>query len=220
MVFTTQPLSSIVSWLWPGDSVSPSSEPHRHSRNASPNDGPPSSSRHPETAAEVRIQVSFLAPYDAPSAYPSNDVIMNFRNDHERPVRSGTISEWTNIRKPEGEAGRPGRGGYNLRKALGWGKRENKCVQEYVNRMVERHLDLRKPFTKQSYTGLRVVRTKAKRKFPFLANYADDWVINDLMRASLKYRTNRSKLNDLKMKRSGSGTSRNVQSEEEMEMEI
>jgi len=69
-------------------------------------------------------------------------------------------------------------------------------------------------------TDFVLIHPQAKRNFPFLANYADDWVINDLMRASLKYRTNRFKLNDLKMERSGNGTGRDVRSEEEMEMEL
>jgi hypothetical protein len=46
------------------------------------------------------------------------------------------------IPKPEGEAGRPGRGGYNLEKELGWNKKEFERVKVRA-----RHLSFKIPLT-------------------------------------------------------------------------
>ncbi|KAK7434684.1 hypothetical protein VKT23_020048 [Stygiomarasmius scandens] len=91
------------------------------------------------------------------------------------------------IRKPPGEVGRPGRGGYTLSKVLGWHPDQYSEVKTYINKKCSNDLDGRLPLTEQDPDLRRAVRAEARKKFPFLNDYADDWVTDDFMRGSLKY---------------------------------
>jgi hypothetical protein len=78
------------------------------------------------------------------------------------------------IAKPDGEAGRPGRGGYNLEVALKWEHKKylkvkvsdsyeyNATVysygQKYVKKLIEQYLEPQKNFISQSTSGIRVVQ--------------------------------------------------------------
>lgn len=80
------------------------------------------------------------------------------------------------VPKPPGEVGRPSRGGYNLRDALGWDKDEYKLVmvrdffdvdspylfrsseQKFVNQAVVDHLNIELPMKRQSPSALQKVR--------------------------------------------------------------
>lgn len=77
------------------------------------------------------------------------------------------------IPKPDGEAGRPGRGGYNLEKILGWQKKDFQLVkvldvviyfrimfiffQTFVKSLIEKHLDETKSYSNQSLESINVV---------------------------------------------------------------
>ncbi|KAF8880604.1 hypothetical protein CPB84DRAFT_1639755, partial [Gymnopilus junonius] len=97
------------------------------------------------------------------------------------------------IPKPDGEAGRPGRGGYNLEQALGWEAKKYQSIKTYVKKLVEEHLDPTKNFSSQSLTGLVNVRTLACQKFPVLQDYADSWPVIDLICLDLKYTSGRAR---------------------------
>jgi hypothetical protein len=81
------------------------------------------------------------------------------------------------IQKPEGEAGRPGRGRYNLEVAVGWSSKEynqlrvrsnfrrssySSCycyIQDHVHTLSTDHLDETRSFSKQSTPSMQLVRT-------------------------------------------------------------
>ncbi|THV00406.1 hypothetical protein K435DRAFT_794156 [Dendrothele bispora CBS 962.96] len=96
----------------------------------------------------------------------------------------------SSIPKPNGENGRPGRGGYSLRTVLGWDAKEYKNAQEFVKDLVETMLpkNAYTPFTSQSLEVLDPLREKMVEKFPQLRQYEDNWATDDFIRTVLKYR--------------------------------
>ncbi|KAJ3925376.1 MAG: hypothetical protein NXY57DRAFT_967929 [Lentinula lateritia] len=64
------------------------------------------------------------------------------------------------ILKPPGEVGRPGRGGYNLRKVLGWSKQDYDNVKDFIKTLVAR-LDCNVPFTQLSLVDIIHIRDQA-----------------------------------------------------------
>lgn len=102
------------------------------------------------------------------------------------------------IAKPEGEPGRPGRGGYNLETCLGWDTKEFRVVRRYVRSLVDEHLDSSKALSFQDPEALEVVYEKAADKYPRLNNYADQWASKDLVRGILKYSVGRERLASMK----------------------
>jgi len=108
------------------------------------------------------------------------------------------------ISKPEGEAGRPGRGGYNLENALGWPGKEYRQLKRYIKKLVNDHLVIEKNFSSQSLASIVTVQSLASEKFPGLRRYAGCWPVTDLVRLELKYTSVRSRLvqkNDTKAKK-------------------
>ncbi|KAG1720366.1 hypothetical protein EDD22DRAFT_854655 [Suillus occidentalis] len=63
-------------------------------------------------------------------------------------------SNTSKITKPEGEAGRPGRGGYNLESALCWDALRFKQFKDSVHRSINKHCDTHKSKTHQTPTAL------------------------------------------------------------------
>ncbi|KAF8882343.1 hypothetical protein CPB84DRAFT_1770996 [Gymnopilus junonius] len=100
------------------------------------------------------------------------------------------------IPKPEGEAGRPGRGGYNLEQTLGWPKKEYEHIKKFMKKLVEEHLEPSKNFSSQSLSSLANVRALASDRFPALRNYADHWPVMDFIRLELKYTCGRARLQE------------------------
>ncbi|KAL0063777.1 hypothetical protein AAF712_009334 [Marasmius tenuissimus] len=93
----------------------------------------------------------------------------------------------TTIPKPEGEAGRPRRGGYNLEEQLGWEEKFFKQVKSFVKQAVIDKLDPLVPFTSQPSGQLQEIRDMTTAEFPALRRYVDCWVVDDLIRCLLKY---------------------------------
>ncbi|KAJ4496243.1 hypothetical protein C8J55DRAFT_414311 [Lentinula edodes] len=91
------------------------------------------------------------------------------------------------IPKPPGEVGRPNRGGYSLFLVLGWPKKKYDKVKNFINDLVEKHLDCGLPMSEQAREDLKKVRIKATEKFVFLKEYSGLWVTNDFIRNHLKY---------------------------------
>ncbi|KAJ3816611.1 hypothetical protein F5880DRAFT_1512507 [Lentinula raphanica] len=91
------------------------------------------------------------------------------------------------IPKPDGEAGRPGRGGYSLQVTLKWPVKKWKTVQGFIRARVLETLDCSLPFSDQSLLRLQAIRDQATTKFPFLNDYENLWVVDDMIRSRLKY---------------------------------
>ncbi|KAJ3927119.1 MAG: hypothetical protein NXY57DRAFT_965784 [Lentinula lateritia] len=87
------------------------------------------------------------------------------------------------IPKPPGEVGRPNRGGYSLFLVLGWPKKKYDKVKNFINDLVEKHLDCGLPMSEQAREDLK----KATEKFVFLKEYSGLWVTNNFIRNHLKY---------------------------------
>ncbi|THU77442.1 hypothetical protein K435DRAFT_812439 [Dendrothele bispora CBS 962.96] len=112
------------------------------------------------------------------------------------PNKNRTASK--KIAKPLGEAGRPRRGGYSLRTALGWDVGKYTEVKSFISKLCRDHLDGHLPFTEQAINPVQRVRDQARTKFPFLDNYADGWATDDFIRSHLKYRKKTLTIMDLK----------------------
>ncbi|KAL0575487.1 hypothetical protein V5O48_006491 [Marasmius crinis-equi] len=105
-------------------------------------------------------------------------------------VPSSQTEDWDSlpkIAKPEGEAGRPKRGGYNLEEKLGWDDKLLSQVKSFVKGQVLASLTCSLPFTSQPADKLEEIRSAAIERFPLLRRYEDCWVVDDLVRCNLKY---------------------------------
>ncbi|KAK7448414.1 hypothetical protein VKT23_013678 [Stygiomarasmius scandens] len=105
------------------------------------------------------------------------------------------------IPKPDGENGRPGRGGYSLKTVLGWDPKEYKKAQEHIRGLVENMLpkNVHTSFTSQPPEVLNPLRKKMVEKFPQLRQYEDNWATDDFIRGALKYRQLQLKNRKLRM---------------------
>ncbi|KDR78696.1 hypothetical protein GALMADRAFT_137714 [Galerina marginata CBS 339.88] len=97
------------------------------------------------------------------------------------------------IPKPDGEAGRPGRGGYNLEETLGWEKKDFQRVKKYVTELIDKDLNTSKSLASQSMASVVAVRNQVTERFPVLRNYAQSWPATDLIRLRLKYTSGRAR---------------------------
>ncbi|KAI0763730.1 hypothetical protein BC629DRAFT_1651846 [Irpex lacteus] len=97
------------------------------------------------------------------------------------------------IPKPSGEAGRPGRGGYNLKDTLGWAANDYEDFKKKVDRLIHKHLDENKSFVKQRQIDIATVIEKAVESTPILMKYADHWPLTDLLKLRLKYMSSKGK---------------------------
>ncbi|KAG1728746.1 uncharacterized protein EDB91DRAFT_1253344 [Suillus paluster] len=71
-----------------------------------------------------------------------------------------TESNDSKIPKPEGEAGRPGRGGYNLEKALNWDADQFKKLREHCHQSINKYCDTSKSKTNQTPNALTSVESE------------------------------------------------------------
>ncbi|KAK1234360.1 hypothetical protein PQX77_002434 [Marasmius sp. AFHP31] len=92
------------------------------------------------------------------------------------------------IKKPKGECGRPGTGGYNLEKKLDWTNTRFEEVKDFVRDQVLRSLDCKLSFTKQSQAKIKKIKQKTLAKFPFLCQYKNLWPVDDFILGIVKYR--------------------------------
>ncbi|KAG2746046.1 hypothetical protein P692DRAFT_20740112 [Suillus brevipes Sb2] len=95
-------------------------------------------------------------------------------------------SNTSKITKPEGEAGRPGRGGYNLETALCWDALRFKQFKDSVHRSINKHCDTHKSKTHQTPTALIHVQNDVIVQFPELHDYQDYWPVGDVIQMQLK----------------------------------
>ncbi|KIM51282.1 hypothetical protein SCLCIDRAFT_143610 [Scleroderma citrinum Foug A] len=105
-------------------------------------------------------------------------------------IESGTIK----ISKPEGEAGRPGRGGYNLKAQLAWNPATFLKLKKFVHRSVKNHLDATQCKSHQRESAILLVIQEASKVFLDLDDYHGCWPVHDLMQMHLKYTSGRAQL--------------------------
>ncbi|KAI6010007.1 hypothetical protein EDC04DRAFT_2610412 [Pisolithus marmoratus] len=91
------------------------------------------------------------------------------------------------IPKPNGEVGRPGRGGYNLKDQLGWGEDGFKKLKRFVKKAVKKHLDPTRCRSLQDRKALETVSKMAIAEFPDLDDFDECWPVQDLVQLQLKY---------------------------------
>ncbi|KAL5511026.1 hypothetical protein ACEPAG_3745 [Sanghuangporus baumii] len=102
------------------------------------------------------------------------------------------------IRKPPGEVGRPGRGGYNLQKTLrdlGWSTKSFEKKKKVVFDLIDGHLDTGMSFAYQDDDAVQAVIDAAKERFPEFGDFKDAWPILDFCKLRLKYTASRAKRN-------------------------
>jgi len=89
-----------------------------------------SSRRHrslpPPTTKPPTVRFRSRTPFDDDSASQKSDPSLSSLSDSEESSSSDSDGK---IRKPAGEASRPGRGGYNLQVALSWSSKEYKKLK-------------------------------------------------------------------------------------------
>ncbi|KAG2079480.1 uncharacterized protein F5147DRAFT_785028 [Suillus discolor] len=83
-------------------------------------------------------------------------------------------SNTSKILKPEGEAGRPGHGGYNLEDTLHWDALRFKQFKESVHRSINKHCDTRKSKMHQLPTALISVQNDMSCLMTFVSSHPDD----------------------------------------------
>ncbi|KAJ3794266.1 hypothetical protein GGU11DRAFT_845698 [Lentinula aff. detonsa] len=120
--------------------------------------------------------------FQTPIAYSSDS-----GSDYEAPGLPHPHSEGQSggIPKPDGEAGRPGRGGYNLQATLKWPVK--KWRSGFIRTSVLETLDCSLSLSDQPLLCVQAVRDQATTKFPFLNDYENVWVVDDMIHSRLKY---------------------------------
>ncbi|THH19564.1 hypothetical protein EUX98_g8745 [Antrodiella citrinella] len=109
------------------------------------------------------------------------------------------------IPKPQGEVGRPGRGGYNLEETLSWSKQEYDELQTLAKTLAAKHLDRKLSVSKQKDASMLAVVTAGLAAILRLQMYAQCWPLTDALRMHLKYTSSRARSGG---KASGSSSSR------------
>ncbi|KAF8224622.1 hypothetical protein L208DRAFT_1109239, partial [Tricholoma matsutake] len=98
------------------------------------------------------------------------------------------------IPKPNGEAGQPGCGGYNLEDALDWDPKDFAKLKKCVKHVMREHLDLTRSYLSQSLALIHVVRDLVVSQFPALNSYSRGWPVIDIIRLHLKYTSGHAQL--------------------------
>ncbi|KAF8875210.1 hypothetical protein CPB84DRAFT_1631322, partial [Gymnopilus junonius] len=90
------------------------------------------------------------------------------------------------ISKPKGEASRPGRGGYNLFKTLGWNQRTYNSVLELVTKLAKEKLDTTRSYRSQSKKAMHRLIEAVRKEYKFIEDYDNDWPVHDMLKTYLK----------------------------------
>ncbi|KDR68954.1 hypothetical protein GALMADRAFT_145971 [Galerina marginata CBS 339.88] len=90
------------------------------------------------------------------------------------------------ISKPPGQAGCPGRGGYNLRAVLRWDIVLYSAVQKFIKERIRHYMEQRSllrglTITKQPPETISMIQDEAKQKFKLLSNYEGNWPSRDII---------------------------------------
>ncbi|KAI6126694.1 hypothetical protein F5141DRAFT_1060410 [Pisolithus sp. B1] len=132
----------------------------------------------------ARKSVTIIEDHGESSGSPlsSESSLSSWDEDDSNGNRNGK-----KIPKPNGEVGRPGRGGYNLEDQLGWGKDGFKKLQRFVKKAVKKHLDTMKCRSLQDHKALETVNKMTVAQFPDLDDFEECWPVQDLVQLQLKY---------------------------------
>ncbi|KAJ3759298.1 hypothetical protein EV360DRAFT_69609 [Lentinula raphanica] len=148
--------------------------------------GPGSNTTTPLVPSYTASSSRYTRRFPTPIVYDSD-----CGSDSETPDASRLYTEPEGqsgrIPKPDGEAGRPGRGGYSLQATLKWPVKRWRAVQGFIRARVLETLDCSLPFSDQSLLRLQAIRDQAITKFPFLNDYENLWAVDDMIRSRLKY---------------------------------
>ncbi|EPS96583.1 hypothetical protein FOMPIDRAFT_94859 [Fomitopsis schrenkii] len=101
----------------------------------------------------------------------------------------------TRIAKPNGEVGRPGRGGYRLTEALGWDVTQYEMILAKVVTVAAQHL-VSKPhdiLSRQPKDEVQKVCDEVVKSYPFLSQYEALWPVRDMLFVHLKNKSQRAK---------------------------
>ncbi|KAE9389266.1 hypothetical protein BT96DRAFT_1070804 [Gymnopus androsaceus JB14] len=142
-------------------------------------------SRHCEPVVNVYVTTSTSTISTSPTTSTSRSSPDFVSNPLFHRSEAGVSELPQMIRKPKGEVNRPGRGGYNLDRVVNWTEEQSKEIKKYIKHAVVTKLDCTQSFTKQPRNSLLSIRQEAVLEFPWLANYADLWVVDDLVRCRL-----------------------------------
>ncbi|KAF9021880.1 hypothetical protein BDZ89DRAFT_1137706 [Hymenopellis radicata] len=143
-------------------------------------------------------------PVSSPSRDPSPKPERTLR------MRKSGCEDRTLTARPDGEVGRPGRGGYNLQKTLGLSDKEYKAFkvrywpntasfvtqisehqQKQFNPIVDRHLDYSVVFVSQPAKVMKTVQDEILKLVPGFASYEDNWPVRDFIFARYQYQRQR-----------------------------
>ncbi|TFK59709.1 hypothetical protein BDN72DRAFT_905602 [Pluteus cervinus] len=156
----------------------------------SPATTPPSRHRPRTTPSGSRTPprpTSSRAPSRATSRVGESTPADNLRLSSVSSLSSLDDDEQDIIPRPDGESGRPGRGGYTLKRAVSRHLDNFEEINEFVRKLCDNELDTAYTITFQSPAAVQSIREKAARKFPELERFADLWPVNGIIRAKLQY---------------------------------
>jgi len=89
--------------------------------------------------------------------------------------------------KPDGEAGRPGRGGYNLKRILAWPHGQYGQIKKTISKLIAENLNEGLAISSQVPDSVETVCLKAAQAYPVLNNYDDHWATRNFIQGHLKY---------------------------------
>ncbi|KDR77039.1 hypothetical protein GALMADRAFT_210202 [Galerina marginata CBS 339.88] len=86
------------------------------------------------------------------------------------------------IPKPFGQAGYPGRGGYNLQHTLGWPPHKYYALQDRIRfHTGQRSLCVGLPISKQPHQTIVLIQDEARTQFDLLSKYENNWPSRDMI---------------------------------------
>ncbi|KAF9233653.1 hypothetical protein BU15DRAFT_66407 [Melanogaster broomeanus] len=166
----------------------------------------------PQAKRPSQLNLTKTVVFSAPGS-PEDESSDVQRSTHSPSPSESTLSSLESeygdsgkIPKPNGEAGRPGRGGYNLEEQLGWGEAGFKELKRFVNKAVKRHLDMAKCRSLQERKALEAVRDITIARFPDLDGFENYWPVFDLIQLRLKYTSSRCRQKE----RAGAGMPKEI----------
>ncbi|KAH9476360.1 hypothetical protein JR316_0000018 [Psilocybe cubensis] len=103
------------------------------------------------------------------------------------PVPGGEM-----YKKPKGEPGRRGSGGFNIQTVLRddfhWSEEDIGDMVGYITREARRSLDMSKSYRSQKKEKIEAICQEATRRWPVLRDYDKCWPVHSVLKLKLKYR--------------------------------
>ncbi|TFK17215.1 hypothetical protein FA15DRAFT_661610 [Coprinopsis marcescibilis] len=96
------------------------------------------------------------------------------------------------IKKPPGEPGHLGSGGFNIAQVIGWPEAEFTKLQEFIATECKALFDTDKSLKFQNKAICAKIYEKAVQQYPVLRKFDQDWPVRSLMKMHLKNMSQRS----------------------------